>query len=231
MKYCLIFSLLVFQFLYLTIGYAQGNEKKNTGIVRGKLDIISKDDVTGEIMRGRSLNRYSAHGMKHTKEPASYTLSEKAVVYIESVPGSFTPPSTHPKLNQQDMVFKPLVLPIVVGTTVDFPNNDPLFHNVFSLSQPKEFDLGRYPQGEKKSVTFDKQGVVSVYCEIHSYMFATILVLQNPFYALPDEEGNYSIDNVPPGVYTVAFWFGRKKISTEKITVSANQTTIVNFTY
>src|SRR6266571_5547426 len=105
------------------------------------------------------------------------------------------------------MMFRPLVLPVMVGSTVDFPNNDDLFHNVFSYSQAKEFDLGRYPRGQKKSIKFDKPGIVKVYCDIHSYMYATILVLKNPFFAVPDEEGNYHIDNIPEGVYTLNFWY------------------------
>jgi hypothetical protein len=129
------------------------------------------------------------------------------------------------------MVFRLLVLPILIGSTVDFPNSDPLFHNVFSLSQPKEFDLGRYPKGQKKSMTFEHTGVVSVYCEIHSYMFATILVLQNPHFAVPDEEGNFILKNVPLGTYQLSFWYGRKKAETKTVTVISNQITTTNFTY
>ena len=130
-----------------------------------------------------------------------------------------------------DLVFRPLVLPILAGTTVDFPNSDPLFHNVFSLSQPKEFDLGRYPKGQKKSVTFDRPGIVSVYCEIHSYMFATILVLENPFFTVPNEDGTYSLKNIPAGSYKLNFWFGRKKVESRSVTVSAGEQTTANFSY
>jgi len=129
------------------------------------------------------------------------------------------------------MVFRPLVLPILLGTTVDFPNSDPLFHNVFSLSEAKEFDLGKYPKGERRSVRFDQAGVVSVYCEIHSYMFASILVLQNPYFAVPDQNGNYEIDGVPAGTYSLSFWYGRKKAESRTVSVSANQSTTVNFQY
>ena len=129
------------------------------------------------------------------------------------------------------MLFRPLVLPVLTGTTVDFPNNDNLFHNVFSYSQPKEFDLGRYPRGQRRSVRFDRTGVVNVYCDIHSYMYATILVLENPYFTLPDEDGSYSIGNVPPGSYKIVFWYGRKKVRVKPVTVEENKTTVVNLDY
>ena len=229
-RYRLILSFL-FQFWIIFISIAQEPSSAATGTIKGRVTITTADDVTGDIIRGRSLNRYGAMSMKSDKSAEPYTVTEKAVVFIESVSGSFEPPRVHPKLDQRDMVFHPLVLPVVVGTTVDFPNSDPLFHNVFSFSQAKEFDLGRYPKGQKKSVTFDKTGVVSVYCEIHSYMFATILVLQNPYFAIPDEEGNYSLSGVPGGSYQISFWYGRKKIKTEKITIAPNQITTTNFSY
>ena len=80
-------------------------------------------------------------------------------------------------------------------------------------------------------VTFDKTGIVSVYCEIHSYMFATVLILQNPYFTVPDDEGNYTLDGVPQGTYKLSFWYGRKKVETRSVTVSSGQTTIMNFTY
>ncbi len=201
------------------------------GTIKGRIIVSSTDDVTSELMRERSLNRYETAGaaMDRTTEP--YTLSEKAVVYVESAEGEFAPPKLHPSLDQRGMLFRPLVLPIVVGTTVDFPNSDPLFHNVFSLSQAKEFDLGRYPKGQKKSVTFDRTGIVSVFCEIHSYMFATILVLQNPYFAVPDVDGSYTIAGVPPGTYHLDFIYGRKNVRTKTVVVNRDETTTADFSY
>lgn len=211
--------------------FSQDSPNSNKGIIRGKITVSRSDDITEEIMRGRMLNRYDVSPGLPEKPFQPYTLSEKTVVFLETVPGAFAPPQIHPTLDQHDMVFRPLVLPIIVGTTVDFPNSDPLFHNVFSLSEAKEFDLGKYPRGERRSVTFDHTGVVSVYCEIHSYMFASILVLQNPHFALPDQIGNYEMVDVPPGTYSLSFWYGRKKAETKTVTVIANQTTTVNFQY
>ena len=223
---CLILSCLIHSIIQ-----AQETSGPETGVIRGKVIISRADDVTEEIMRGRMLNRYESRTEQSERPFQPYTLAEKAVVYVESVPGNYVPQRNHPTLDQHDMVFRPLVLPILVGTTVDFPNSDPLFHNVFSLSEPKEFDLGRYAQGQHRSVTFDKEGVVSVYCEIHSYMFATILVLQNPYFALPNQEGDFEIGGVPAGTYQLIFWYGRKKVESKTISVAARQATNVSFQY
>jgi plastocyanin len=212
--------------------YSQERDK-SLGEIHGKISVTSQDDLSDEIMHKRVMKRYDSGLSMPDKSISPYKLSEKAVVYIESAgePNRYEPPDVHPRLNQRDLVFRPLVLPVVVGTTVDFPNNDGVFHNVFSYSQPKEFDLGRYPQGKMKSVIFDKPGVVSVYCEIHQYMYATILVLENPYFASPDDDGLFVIRDVPPGTYQLSFWFGRKKITTKSVMVKANEVSAVNFSY
>ncbi|MBZ5542245.1 MAG: hypothetical protein LAO07_01020 [Acidobacteriia bacterium] len=209
---------------------AQVGSDQPTGIVQGKIQAPSTDEFIDDILRARAANRYISDEA-HRKHVKQYTLSEKAVVYLETIgtPPSYDPPESHPRLDQQDMLFRPIVLPVLVGTTVDFPNNDDLFHNVFSYSEPKEFDLGRYPQGQKKSVTFDKPGVVKVYCDIHSYMYATILVLENPYFAVPDEEGNYRITHVAPGKYRACFWYGRKLVETRMVTIAGSETHVENF--
>ena len=217
--------------LLSSVSSSFSQDSLSNGEIKGKITISRSDDITEEILRGRALNRYETSTTVAGKKVEPYLLSEKVVIYIEAAPGDFRPSQVHPALDQRDMVFRPLVLPILVGTTVSFPNFDPLFHNVFSLSQPKEFDLGRYPKGQSRSVTFDKQGIVSVYCEIHSYMFATILVLQNPYFAVPDDEGNFEISAVPAGTYQLSFWYGRKKAETKTVTVKSNQSTTVNFFY
>jgi plastocyanin len=199
------------------------------GTIAGKIAAPDDDFLEG-LRRGKKLLRYDTHS--HSAEPIEpYRLSEVSVVYIETAPGNGPrpAPSRNPELNQQQMVFRPLVLPVVAGTTVDFPNNDDLFHNVFSYSKAGEFDLGRYPKGHRKSVTFAEPGIINVFCDIHSYMFATIIVLDNPYFALPADDGTYAIGEVPPGTYDLAFWYGRKKISAKKVTVKDGQTTTVDF--
>lgn len=110
------------------------------------------------------------------------------------------------KLSQKLRQFQPRVLPVVVGTTVEFPNDDTIFHNVFSLSKTKPFDLGLYEPGHTASVALDRTGLVKVYCNVHPDMSASIVVLANPWFALTDRDGRFVIGNVPAGEYTLRAW-------------------------
>jgi hypothetical protein len=109
-------------------------------------------------------------------------------------------------IDQRDMKFVPRVLPVAVGTTVEFPNNDKTFHNVFSTSEAKKFDLGLYPSGESRSMTFDKPGVVKILCNVHPNMEAYVIVKEHPYFAVVDARGNYRINGVPLGNYRVEVW-------------------------
>jgi len=129
-----------------------------------------------------------------------------SVVYMEDAPKSPAVVPGHVVLDQRDERFVPHVLAVTTGTVVDFPNSDHIFHNVFSLSKTRPFDLGRYAAGRSKAVTFDRPGIVRVFCDIHSHMNAFILVFNHPFFALTDMDGRYRIDNVPPGTYNLVAW-------------------------
>jgi plastocyanin len=141
------------------------------------------------------------------------------VVYLKEVNGNkgFSAPKGGPSMASEDMKFTPEILPILVGTSVVFPNKDDTIHNAFSISDAKKFDLGRYGYGEENSVHFDKPGSVFVYCKIHPHMTGYILVLENPYFTLTDGKGNYSIPNVPAGNYTVVSWFPFGDSQTKKV--------------
>src|SRR2546429_9741325 len=111
------------------------------------------------------------------------------VVYERHPPLRGTPLTSHGELRQQNETFVPHVLPITRGSTVEFPNDDPIFHNVFSLSTAASFDLKRYPRGQSRSQEFPKPGIVKVYCHIHSHMSATILVMDHPYFTIPGTDG------------------------------------------
>src|SRR5512135_3192594 len=156
--------------------------------IRGKITITGRERP--DRRRELGMERYPGHG-EHAlslpgipMRPPELGLSERAVVYLEGESlnrGEYRPPERHPVLDQRNLQFHPEVLPILVGTTVDFPNRDNLFHNVFSYSGPKDFDLGRYPKDDSRSVLFDRPGLVRVYCDIHADMYATIVVLPHPY--------------------------------------------------
>ena len=113
------------------------------------------------------------------------------------------------------------------GSTVDFPNADPYFHNVFSLSSAAEFNLGRYPQGKSKSRTFTRAGLVKVYCQIHSHMSATIMVLDHPYFTTPALDGSFTLPQVPEGRYTIVGWHERVGEQTSTIQIEAGRTASV----
>jgi plastocyanin len=153
------------------------------------------------------------------------------VIYLDSVPLTAPPREDSGRLaiEQLHEAFAPHVLPVMRGSTVEFPNGDPFFHNVFSLSTTRSFDLGRYPKGASKSVRFDRVGVVQTFCHIHSDMSAAILVLANPFFTLPDSTGHFSLDGIPPGEYRLVAWHERIKPIVQTVRVIAGHTTRVEY--
>jgi plastocyanin len=152
------------------------------------------------------------------------------IVYIEKAEGNFKPSAKHPEMDQQKLTFIPRVLPILVGSTVDFLNNDDVQHNVFSPDKCSKFDLGSYGKGVVKTHTFDKEGCQPVIlCNVHPEMEAYIVVLQNPYFAVTDKDGNYTIKGVPAGKYTLKVWNEKLNATPKVITVPASGKLEVSF--
>jgi plastocyanin len=151
----------------------------------------------------RIANRYPGEGAAASHQVG--TVPPVAYI-VGSVPGAREGRAERPRLTQQDTSFRPAVLVVPVGTSIEFPNRDPFFHNVFSYSSTKRFDLGRYPRGESRTVVFDRPGIVKVYCEIHQWMRSAVLVVQNPYHAQVADDGRFTIEGVPPGRYHLAVW-------------------------
>jgi len=155
----------------------------------------------------------------------------QSVVYLETAPQRAFEEHAGPRvrLDQRNEAFVPYVLAVTVGTTVDFTNSDRTYHNVFSLSKPRRFDLGRYGRGRSKAVRFDQPGVVRVFCDIHSHMSAFILVFAHRFFAITDAEGRYRIDGVPPGTYGVVAWNDGREREVRTVRVNEGEAAEVDF--
>jgi plastocyanin len=152
------------------------------------------------------------------------------VVWLESAETSApvrTPPP-HAQMLQKDKMFHPHVLPIEVGTMVDFPNADPIFHNAFSNYEGQLFDVSLYPPGTSRSVMFRKAGTVRVFCNIHAAMSAIILVLKTPYFVKVSPDGSYRIPGVPPGRYELHFYDERSTGNQEtvKVVVESNNANV-----
>lgn len=197
--------LLVSVILYSASAVPAGSSG-STGTLRGRVEIRSKDN--------QPLGNNSG-----------------VVVYLKEVNGNkgFTASKGGPSMASENMKFAPEVLPILVGTSVVFPNKDETIHNAFSISEPKKFDLGRFGYGEQNSVRFDNPGSVNVYCKIHPRMSGYILVLANPYFTTTDEKGNYSIKDIPVGTYTVVSWFPYGDSEEKKVVVTQESKSATDF--
>lgn len=141
------------------------------------------------------------------------------VVAVTGVPGAKAAPMTA-ELRQKDKQFAPGVLVVTKGSTISFPNEDKIFHNVFSVSPAARFDLGLYKSGTAKSVTFKRAGVVQVFCNIHPDMIAQIAVLDTPYWTTTAPDGSFRIDGLPPGTYPVSAWHPHGDPWSGKVTIT-----------
>ena len=172
-------------------------------------------DVTGHAYVTKHLTKKAlspiVYNLRGTAGPAPLPDTEPAnefdrmVVILEGANPEPGPPVAA-VLNQQGSRFDPELIVVPTGSSVQFPNFDPIFHNVFSLSGAKKFDLGYYPAGQTRIVKFDEPGVVQVYCHLHPNMYAAIVVVPNRWYAKPGDDGTFAFHDVPPGTYRLVAW-------------------------
>lgn len=188
--------------------------EQTTGSIRGRLEIRRAH---------RPVERRPEVAEPGSAGPRDVADLRRGVVYLEAGPrGAFE--EREPEravMDQRNETFVPHVLAVMAGTVVDFPNSDKTFHNVFSLSKAKRFDLGRYAVGRSKAVRFDRPGVVRVFCDIHSHMNAFVLVFSHPFFDVTDGDGRFRLGNVPAGSYTVVGWYEGEPRTSRPVTVPA----------
>jgi plastocyanin len=161
--------------------------------------------------------------------PKALPEMRNVVVYFSDLPAS-KPAPMKASIAQKDEQFVPHTVAVTVGSSVAFPNDDPFFHNVFSLSRGASFNLGRYPSGSSRSRVFNRPGIIKVFCEIHSQMSAVVRVFDHGWFTTPSDDGVFSIDGVPPGEHTLAAWHERIGERREKVTIRPGAATQVTFT-
>jgi plastocyanin len=198
--------------------------------IRGVVRIESKIQP-----RSQTINFYSRRGgpAVPAKPAAPVNELENVVLYLEEFNATALPvsrPSTdEPIIRQVNETFIPRVLAIQTGDTVHFPNDDPFFHNVFSLSGARTFDLGRYPKNQVRSVRFDRPGIIKIFCHIHSHMNAVIRVFDHPYFSKAGSNGAFSIPQVPEGTYTLVAWHERLKPQRQVIRLKPGVNAAVDF--
>lgn len=193
--------------------------------------------IASSIMTFSTMPAYSTesanvgYGVIKGKVIAKVSKYKKdTVVYIERVEGDFPPPEEHAKMDQIELTFIPHVLVVLKGTTVDYHNSDDIAHNVFSPDDVADkMNLGTWLSGEVRSYTFNKPGVAAMLCNVHPEMEAFVVVLQNPYFAKTDKEGNYEIKNVLPGEYTLKVWNQKYKAKPKKVDIKEGGTVTVDF--
>jgi len=202
----------------------------NGGTIIGTVHAAGKPGAETSSQGGK----YDSREFKFV-ERVNYAEMHDFVVYIDGALGSNTPSTKTEKIvtsrvEQKGAMFSPHVLPVVAGTTVEWPNNDEILHNVFSVSAPNDFDLGLYKSPKIERWTFKHPGRVDVFCSIHTRMNCVVLVLENPYFAATNERGGYKILNVPAGTYKLKAWHERLPAQIQDVSVADTGEVKVDFT-
>jgi plastocyanin len=205
--------------------------------------VLAGADIHGTIIIDRKLSRHNvtaSAGMYQRgvavelradgeADPLAFERSHVAV-YLEGGPKSPATETAKASIQQKERRFVPDLVVIPAGATVSFPNFDPIFHNVFSLSKAKSFDLGNYREGQSRLVTFPLPGVVAVYCHLHSNMAASIVVAPTRWAVVVDRDGIFTLKDVPAGTYTVVAWHKTAGTFRKTVTIHEKQDAAVSFT-
>jgi plastocyanin len=230
------FRLRVVAIAMLVAGWVPGVVPVHAARIEGTIVIrkkLTKRRVTAQVpmyQRGPAVELSA----DREEDPLAFERSRVAV-YLE---GRFPPQASATDAVEKPLVvtmaqtnrrFSPETVVIQAGSTVSFPNNDPIFHNVFSLSGPKTFDLGNYPRGDTRMVMFPEPGIVYVNCHLHPNMAATIVVTPNRWNAQADRDGRFALQDVPPGKYTIVAWHKAAGFFRRTVVIEAGRDEHVEF--
>jgi plastocyanin len=216
--------------------------KLGSGMLLGAA-LLAGADIHGKIIIERKLTRHNVTapagmyqrgvsvelGANAEDDPLAFERSHVAV-YIEGPQASTPSESVHTSIEQRDRRFAPDLVVVPAGSTVSFPNFDPIFHNIFSLSKAKSFDLGNYPKGQTRSVTFATPGIVAVYCHLHPNMAATVIVTPTRWATQADGNGAFALKDVPAGTYVVVAWHKAAGTFRKTVTIGGTNDAEADFT-
>jgi plastocyanin len=193
-----------------------------TGRVTGKVTLTTANS---------SRSRATAYDSRAVSPRAkALPESRNVVIFFDDIPSRVDVAPMKASVAQKDEQFVPHVVAVTKGSSVSFPNADPFFHNVFSLSRGANFDLGRFPPGESRAKVFTRAGIVKVFCHIHSQMSAVVRVFDHSWFTVPDDQGMFAIDGVPQGEYTLVAWHERIGEQRDRVTIRAGRSSEVHFT-
>ncbi|HCW75370.1 MAG TPA: hypothetical protein DHU63_02395 [Candidatus Marinimicrobia bacterium] len=190
--------------LILSIGFSGASGQPDLREVSGTILLETPVERKLHSLSPYARTRYGK--TTHTKSKPNEITEVVLFIPQEQLPTTLSLKPDTFSIKQHNLQLIPHILVIPVGSVVNFPNHDNVFHNIFSLSPTKRFDLGRYPEGESRSVTFDEPGVVKVFCDIHAEMNALIYVIDTPLYTRPNQAGEFSLSSIPPGKYDLHIW-------------------------
>jgi plastocyanin len=222
---------LVLSILVVCLGSRVASAAAGKAVITGRVvitKVLTKERVALPVYQLRGVSPSPQPTENQQNDPPGFDELSRVVVYLQG-PGLIPGVPVRATLTQKSLRFHPEMVVVPVGSTVSFPNEDPIFHNVFSLSKAKHFDLGYYPKGQTRLVKFDRPGVVQVYCHIHTDMSAAILVVPSTLWTRPTPDGSFSMKGIPPGSYELVAWHRSAGFFRRRVTISGGQGLRVNF--